>query len=76
MITILAFGKIAEITGKSSWVEDDVEDTAALEDRLRKRFPEIGDIPFAIATNKIKALPGDPVPAGATVALLPPFSGG
>lgn len=78
MITILAFGKIAEITGKSSWVEDDVDvdDAASLEENLRKRFPEIGNIPFAIAINKIKALPGDPVPAGATIALLPPFSGG
>jgi len=76
MINILAFGKIAEITGSPSWEEEDVEDAAALEQRLRKRFPGMENIPFVIAIDKIKARPDDRVPVGATVALLPPFSGG
>lgn len=76
MITILAFGKIAEITGKPTWEEEDIEDSTAFERRLRERFPQLENIPFIIAIDKIKARPGDPVHSGATIAILPPFSGG
>ncbi len=76
MINILAFGKIAEIAGRTSWEEEDIEDAAAFERRLRERFPQMDNIPFIIAIDKVKAQPGDPVPSGATIAVLPPFSGG
>jgi len=76
MITILAFGKIAEIAGKQKWEETDVENVAMLEQRLRESYPQIEKIPVVIAVNKIKAKSADPVPSGAVVAVLPPFSGG
>lgn len=76
MIKILAFGKVAEITGKPTWDEEDVETTADLERLLKERWPQLKNLPMTIAINKTMARPGDPVPSGATVAVLPPFSGG
>ena len=43
---------------------------------LIKAYPELRDLPFVIAVNMDVAGGEQPIPPGATVALLPPYSGG
>jgi molybdopterin synthase sulfur carrier subunit len=75
-ITVLAFGRVAELTGKSSFVVNDVDSTTQLKQKLEEDYPALKSISFAIAVNKKMATAAMPLDDNATVALLPPFSGG
>ncbi len=75
MIEIIAFGQIATITGNRFQLPQ-VGDTQALTQELYKLYPALQQKKFALAVNK--QLVNEPalLPINATVALLPPFSGG
>lgn len=75
-IHLLAFGMIAEVLGhsESDWAWS--ADTAALRADLVRAYPELTDLPFVMAVNMDIASGDQPIPPGATVALLPPYSGG
>ena len=75
-ITIIAFGQMAELTGKSNWVMHDVHDTEQLKQEIESAYPSIKNINYLVAVNKKVARENAGIPADATVALLPPFSGG
>lgn len=75
-ITVLAFGVTAEITGERSFVLSGVESTDALTELLEKRFPRLKTVSYAMAVNRQTVTAPAALEAGATVALLPPFSGG
>lgn len=75
-IQVLAFGQIAEITGKSAWMIADIEDTKTLLEALIKSFPLLQEIKFAIAVNKKIINENTGLKNRDEVALLPPFSGG
>ena len=74
--TILTFGVITEITSKSSFVVGDVSTTEELRARLESSFPRLKTINYAMAVNKKIVNDSTTISDGATIALLPPFSGG
>ncbi|CAN5442487.1 hypothetical protein BH10BAC3_BH10BAC3_09420 [soil metagenome] len=75
-ITIIAFGQIAELTGKSNWVMTGINNTEQLKQSIESANPAIKNINYLVAIDK-KIITGNAeIPANATVALLPPFSGG
>ena len=75
-ITVLTFGVITEITGKSNFVVNDIASTEELKKDLEAKFPRLKNIDYALAVNKQTIATETVLEAGATVALLPPFSGG
>lgn len=75
-INLLAFGQIAEITGKSAWKITGVKDTNSLIENLEIQFPDLVKTNYSIAVNK-KIIQGNTIiNTEDTIALLPPFSGG
>ncbi|MBE2247071.1 MAG: MoaD/ThiS family protein [Candidatus Competibacteraceae bacterium] len=75
-ISILAFGKIAEIAGKSQWEEIPVQDTDSLRKKLENDFPALQNMSYRIAINKQIIHCNQPIQSSCEIALLPPFSGG
>ena len=75
-ITVLAFGQIAELTGKSNWTMSDIHNTEQLKQAIESSFPGIKNINYLLAIDKKIAKENVVIPANSTVALLPPFSGG
>jgi molybdopterin synthase sulfur carrier subunit len=67
---------ITEITGKSSLVVDGVSSTEDLRAKLEESYPRLKTINYAIAVNKKIVTGHTPFDENATIALLPPFSGG
>ena len=75
-INLLAFGQIADITGKLQWKMPDVNNTDDLKQKLAARFPALRAMKYSLAVNK-KVISGNvALDHDDTVALLPPFSGG
>lgn len=75
-INILAFGQIADITGKSEFKIPGVNNTDLLKSKLSELFPELNSIKYSIAVNKKVVQSNTKLNNKDTVALLPPFSGG
>ncbi|RZJ75526.1 MAG: MoaD/ThiS family protein [Flavobacterium sp.] len=73
-VKIIAFGQIAEITGKN--FEAHAADTNELEGWLRKNFPALENKKFAIAVNKRIVSGIEKLNENDEVALMPPYSGG
>lgn len=75
-IQIVAFGMIAEVltSQERSWKW--APDTDALRADLIASFPQLTDLPFVIAVDMEVGHGNQPVSPGATIALLPPYSGG
>lgn len=74
-VEIVAFGKISEITGVSLRAEGP-DTTEALQQWLHARYPALQQMRYCIAVNQQIVNSPVPLPVGAQVALLPPFSGG
>ena len=75
-MTVLTFGAVSEIVGKSDLDIDDVQSTDELKEKLETAFPRLKNINYAIAVNKQIVTGATALNAASTVALLPPFSGG
>ena len=75
-INLLAFGQIAEITGKSSWKMVGIKDTNTLIEKLEEQFPALVKTNYSIAVNKKVIQENTAINENDTIALLPPFSGG
>jgi len=75
-IQVLAFGQIAEITGKSSWTMTDIKDTNELVKRAEGEFQNLVQMKYSIAVNKKIIQENTVINDRDTIALLPPFSGG
>jgi len=73
-INIIAFGQIAEITGKRPAAE--ATDTAMLKAALLEKFPALGQKKYAIAVNKKVVTGTVQLNENDEVALMPPYSGG
>lgn len=76
MITVKAFGIIAEKIKTSELTIDGIPTTDTLLGYLHHQFPELRHMKFSIAVNRKQAVGNTAIPHGAEVALLPPFSGG
>ena len=75
-IKVLLFGAAADRVGKNNLVLTGVSTTGELKEQLEKSHPGLKHIPYAIAVDKQLISTDTALEAGATVALLPPFSGG
>lgn len=79
-IRVLAFASASDALGAGEREIElpDGSDVAALRAELVRRHPELGALwsRLAVAIDGEIAGPGDPIPDGAEVALLPPVSGG
>ena len=73
-IKIIAFGQIAEITGKDFSV--DANDLDTLKSFLNRQFPGLADKKYAVAVNKRLVSDNVTLTENDTVALMPPYSGG
>lgn len=73
-IKIIAFGQIAEITGKELTLE--AKDLDSLKLKLIEKFPELSDKKLAFAVNKKIAQNNVAFSENDVVALMPPYSGG
>jgi molybdopterin converting factor small subunit len=77
-ISILAFGMVAEKMGRRAWAleTDRAGSVGELRAYLEAEVPSLCGLPFSVAVNRETAPDDAPIPDGAEVALLPPFSGG
>ncbi len=73
-IKIIAFGQIAEITGKELMLETTDLDSLKLD--LIKKFPELSAKKIAFAVNKRLVQNNLILNKNDVVALMPPYSGG
>lgn len=75
-ITVLAFGAITDIIGKNNFAMANVASTEELKQQLETEFPALKSSRYTVAVNKQTVTTSTPLDDNATVALLPPFSGG
>lgn len=73
---VLIFGQLTDITRQGKLQANDMPDTDALLAWLKANYPALGSAKFMVAVNGQVIQQNTSLPAGATVALLPPFSGG
>lgn len=76
MITVKAFGIIAEKIKTAEITLNEVSNTDTLLGYLHQQYPELQHMKFSIAVNRKQSVGNTAIPHGAEVALLPPFSGG
>lgn len=75
-ITVLFFGPLAELTGSSAIELTGVADTEAATQAVVQQFPSLQGRTYALALDQVLVRTPTPVTDGATLAFLPPFSGG
>ena len=75
-IKVILFGQLADVTGKSTLELEGVNDTQALQKKMNTDFPALAGTTYRIAVDKKMVTGNTALPNEATVALLPPFSGG
>ena len=75
-IKLLVFGRLSDITGKTSWEISGIKNTDELIENLSLDFPELQLNKFALAVNKDIIQKNTTLNDNDTVALLPPYSGG
>jgi len=76
LVEIIAFGQVAAVTGYRLPITHEVNDTDSLQLWLHTQYPALINIRYALAVNQKMISQNEPLAQGATVALLPPFSGG
>lgn len=76
MTKILFFGALTDITSVDALTLADFTDVDTAKAELVRRFPALAERQFAIAVNGVLVKENMALPAGGTIALLPPFSGG
>ena len=75
-VQILSFGQLKELVSDGTLELEGATDTDGFNQRLQARFPALKGMKYAVAVNQKMVTQNTSLPAGATVALLPPFSGG
>ena len=75
-INLLAFGKVAAITGDHFVLNESISDTNALQQLLQNKFAALQGLKYRLAVNKHMVEQNVPLTDNDTIALLPPFSGG
>jgi molybdopterin synthase catalytic subunit len=79
-LTVLFFAGLAEAVGtrRAEFEHVPGDTVAAVRDRIIARFPVVSEFcpNLAYAVDEEYARDATPVPPGATVALIPPVSGG
>lgn len=75
-INVMLFGQIAEITGSSTIVLNDIADTNKLIQKLHSLYPALANTKYVIAVDRQMINENILLHNNNAVALLPPFSGG
>ncbi|MCX2575302.1 MoaD/ThiS family protein [Pedobacter sandarakinus] len=75
-INLITFGKITDFAKPQTLLVNNVNNSDELKNHLEERFPELRQIKYKLAVNEALVQTNVPVPENATVAILPPFSGG
>jgi molybdopterin converting factor small subunit len=75
-INVLTFGAITDITGKRNFEMEGIDSTEKLVQTLEEKYPLLKTIQYAIAVNKEVIQQHTVLNNEASVAILPPFSGG
>jgi molybdopterin synthase sulfur carrier subunit len=73
---IIPFGKLADILEHKAVLVDHILDTDGLRQALERQFPQIIHIQYLVAVNRKIVTENTILDDDATIALLPPFSGG
>lgn len=73
-VNIIAFGQIAEITGRELQLE--AADLTELRSKLIEKYPSLVEKKFAMAVNKKLTSVNTALTENDVVALMPPYSGG
>ncbi|MFN8358350.1 MAG: MoaD/ThiS family protein [Candidatus Kapaibacterium sp.] len=73
---IIPFGRLADILGHKAVLVDHIFDTDGLRKALERQFPQIMHIQYLVAVNRKIVTENTTITDDATIALLPPFSGG
>lgn len=75
-IRVLLFGQLAEASGVSELEMEGYADTISLISALQERFPTLQQSKYMVAVNQQMVPENTKLSENATVALMPPFSGG
>ncbi len=75
-IRVILFGQIADITGSSSIVLENVADMNELKRQMHTRYPALATMKYTVAVDKKVVTENVALSNNNTIALLPPFSGG
>ncbi len=76
MIEVMFFGQLADTTGVSSVMVEEVGNTDMLIQMMKKRYPALESSTYMIAVNNAMVTENSIVTPGSKVAFMPPFSGG
>lgn len=76
MITLLAFGKICEVTGWSRLDRPEIKTKTEWKEWLEAEYPILRGTQYSIAINREISMEEEEVHDGSEIAFLPPFSGG
>ncbi len=75
-IEIISFGQITEFINNQKVEVDGISDTDAFKQYLEDRFPTLKDMKYKLALNKNIVQQNTEITNQATIAIMPPFSGG
>jgi molybdopterin converting factor small subunit len=73
---VLTFGVVKDVIGKTEFEVSNVTSTSSLKEKLEADYPALKNISYAMAVDKKMVTASTVLTDDATVALLPPFSGG
>ncbi len=75
-IELIIFGKIAEFINNQNIEVDGIADTDAFKQYLENQFPALKNMKYKLALNKNIIQENTEITNNATIAIMPPFSGG
>ena len=73
---VIAFGQIKEIMGPAPILLQDVHDTEEVIARMHQLYPQLSGLVYVLAIDKHIVRENTVLKDNATIALLPPYSGG
>ena len=75
-INLIIFGRLTDITGKSTLTLSGIPDTNALVKQVHELYPLLAVNKYVIAVDRTIISGNTILQENSTVALMPPFSGG
>lgn len=75
-LNIISFGKIAEFIKTQTINIEALENTDQIKVYLERHYPGLAEIKYILALNNTLIQGKTEIKEGATIAIMPPFSGG
>jgi molybdopterin converting factor subunit 1 len=76
MIEVMFFGQLADGTGVSSVMIEEVANTDMLINLMKKHYPSLESSTYMVAINNTMVTENTIIRPGSKIAFMPPFSGG